>query len=494
MQLMESLGSLERDLAFWKEEAYGAYQPQFGVEPEEDGLLWLTDHGRRIALVHKRDYQIDFFEFTPGRPRLARPALPKIYHAPSLLGAKLTIIQWVNWNQCRTSDTWKLDVETTDSYIRLAVRETWEKWGMESLKTFELRVHPQFGYVLYTENNIHAGQKVWIEFANFLAAGMADHRPDKIRFPYVVWRHPTRGLMRWTSNHATTRMFGHLDSYDRRKIGRNGWIGLLGERDWNPVFALTTASQDCAAVTCPNLLYEHLHVKGAPTRDEGGKYVWKNSGALLALPGTIADRLVDQAQPNDLETEKAYPERVGGGWFVEAPIDPSKPRNLRLCEFSLNKLCDFETTVAHDVYFRGGYWPAQEEVENWARITTEKAHSGKRSLQLHIGPDESERSISPQGSSLWLNAGKRYRFSGWLCYEGPSPQSMARISATQIYFSINDPLEMKEARLTGDQCRDWRRFEMEFTALEGDPAVVVQIFVSGEGSFFVDDILLQEMS
>ena len=35
--------------------------------------------------------------------------------------------------------------------------------------------------------------------------------------------------------------------------------------------------------------------------------------------------------------------------------------------------------------------------------------------------------------------------------------------------------------------------ELEFTALENDPAVMVQIFISGNGSFFVDDILLQEM-
>ena len=267
MQLTESLGLLERDLAFWKEEPYRAYQPRFGVEPEGNDLLWLTDHGRRVAMVSKPNYQIDFFEFMPDRPRLARAAMPKVYHAPTLLGVKLTMIQWVNWAQNRTSDTWKLDVETTDDYVRLTLRETWGKFGMKSFKTFELRVHPQFGYVLHTENDVHADQKVWLEFANFLAVGMSDHRPDKIRFPYVVWRHPARELLRWTSNHATTRAFGQLDAYDRRKIGRDGWIGLLGERDWNPVFALKTSSQDCASVTCPNLLDEHLHFKGEPAQD-----------------------------------------------------------------------------------------------------------------------------------------------------------------------------------------------------------------------------------
>lgn len=493
MNAIGCLGSLERDLAFWNDEPYRAYRPRFGIEPQGNDLLWLTDHGRRVALVYKPLYLVDLFEFAPGQPRVAKPELPAVYHAPTFLGAKLTLIQWINWAQCRSSDTWDLRIESSDSHVRLVARETWKQWGMEARKSLELRVHPRLGYVLSATNEARADQKVWLEFANVLAAGMADHRPHKIRFPCVVWRHPTRGLLRWTSNHATVRTFGQLDAYDRRKIGRDGWLGMLGERDWNPVYALESSSQDCASVTCPNLLDEHLHFKGEPAREANGRRLWQNRGTLLSLPGTVADRLVERATPNDLDTEKAHPDRVGGGWLAEFPVDPAKPRAPRLCGFSLNKRCDFETTIPHDAYFRGAYWPAQEDVEHWATITTAKAHSGQRALRLRIRREEGERSFTQTGASLWLDSGKRYRLSAWVCYEGDAPATSAiRLAATQIYFSLASPLEVKDARLTGEQCRDWKRLELEFSALAHDPAVVAQWFVAGAGSFFVDDVLLEE--
>lgn len=492
MQFHAPLGSLDRDLAFWTDQPFHNYRPRFAVEAESDDLLWLTDCGQRLALIRKSYYQIDLFEFTPGQPRLAKPTMPVIYHAPTLLGAKLTMIQWINWAQARTSDTWDLDIEQADDCLRLTARETWKQWGMESVKSFELRVHPRYGYVLYTTNDARADQPVKLEFANFLAAGMSDHRPHKIRFPYVVWRHPTRGLLKWISNHVTTRTFGQLDAYDRRQIGRDGWLGMLGERDWNPVYALESASQDCASITCPNLLDEHLHFKGEPARDDTGQHVWHNRGALLSLPGTVADQLVQQAAVNDLDTKQAYPDRVVGGWLVDCPVDPTKPRDLRLCEFSLNKLSDFETTIPHDVYFRGNYWPAVADVEHWAMITTEQAHTGKRSLRLRVGRQDGEKSFTHMGSSLWLDSGKRYRLSAWVKYAGQLPATL-RLTATQIYFTLAQPQDERQTSVNGRECAAWRRLAVEFATIPHDPAVVVQFHVAGDGAFYMDDVLLEEI-
>jgi hypothetical protein len=493
MQTLTTLGLLEHDLAFWNDEPFREYRPQFAVEAQGADILWLTDRGHRRALVYKPYDQIDLFEFFPGPPRLAQPELPAVYHAPSMLGAKLTMIQWLNWEQSRSNDTHDLQVEENAESIRLTMRETWPQWGMESVKIFELRVHPRFGYVLYTANDVRADQPVKLEFANFLAAGMAEHRPHKVRFPYVVWRHPTRGLLRWTSNHATTRTFGQMDAADRRQIGRDGWLGMFGEHDWNPVYALESSSQDCAAITCDNLLDEHLHFTGDPARDVTGKCVWQNRGALLAVPGAVANQLSQQATPNDHDLERAHPDRVDVVWSANFPVDPAKPRRPRLCGFSLNKVCDFETTIPLDVCFRGKFWPAQEDVADWAMITTEKARSGQRSLRLRIGRADGERRLGARGASLWLDAGKCYRLSAWVCYAGNAPRVSAfRLVATQIYYNLASPLEMKEVRRTGDQCPDWQRLELEFTALPHDPAVEVEFFVAGEGAFFVDDILLEE--
>src|SRR3972149_2515252 len=108
MQTLATLGLLEHDLAFWNAEPFREYRPQFAVAAQGADILWLTAHGQRMALVHKPYDQIDLFEFFPGQPRLAQPELPAVYHAPSLLGAKLTMIQWLHWEQGRSSDTWDL--------------------------------------------------------------------------------------------------------------------------------------------------------------------------------------------------------------------------------------------------------------------------------------------------------------------------------------------------------------------------------------------------
>src|ERR1043166_6133009 len=99
-----SLGLLETDLAFYQAEPFCDFRPQFGVEPEDAQTIWITDHGQRVALIDKSNHQIDLFEFEPGRPRLANPHKPPVYHAPTLLGARLTLVQWIG-TMGRTSDT-----------------------------------------------------------------------------------------------------------------------------------------------------------------------------------------------------------------------------------------------------------------------------------------------------------------------------------------------------------------------------------------------------
>jgi hypothetical protein len=129
-------------------------------------------------------------------------------------------------------------------------------------------------------------------------------------------------------------------------------------------------------------------------------------------------------------------------------------------------------------------------MDHWAMITTEKAHSGQRSLRLRVSPEDGQRSLAPEGSSLWLDSGRRYRLSAWVCYDGEDPGEI-RLSATQIYFTLRQPQQVTEAQLAGAHCRQWRRLELEFTTLPHDPGVVVQLHVQGDGSFFADDVLLE---
>src|SRR5882724_742124 len=98
-----ALGLLEKDLAFYTDEPFRDYVPQFGVDKEDEKTSWFTDHGRRVALLYKPHNLIELIEFYPGKPRLTNPQLPPVYHTPTQLGARLSLVQWAD-SQGRSSD------------------------------------------------------------------------------------------------------------------------------------------------------------------------------------------------------------------------------------------------------------------------------------------------------------------------------------------------------------------------------------------------------
>lgn len=470
-------GLLEADLDFYRAEPFRGYRPQLGIESENEQTIWLTDHGRRIALVDKHDCLIDLFEFEPGRPRLLNPQRPAVYHAPTLLGARLTLAQWIG-AQSRTSATWKLMIEKSTDRISLTIAETWQEPARHSVKRLELGVHPRFGYVIFTFDEVRSAEPAGLELYNFLVKGLTHHQPAKRRFPLVVWHSPSRGLLKWTSNLVALRCAGHQDRDFARNLGSNGWLGFLGEPDWNPIFALGEASWPCTLSTCDNLLDEHFCFAPAPA-PPGNEQILTCRGALLALPGAVADRLIERATVNDLLADQPNPAWPHCG-------------SPRLRPFCLNQLCDFENSIPLDEYYRGQYWCAIENGEEWATLSDEKAHSGHWALRLRVRPAEGEKSLSPLGSTMWLEAGRSYRLSAYVCYAGTKPGQF-RLGVSQAYFSSAENREPKVARCAATGTTAWRRLELMFTALPHDPCAVVQLVASGHGHWFIDDVLLEEI-
>jgi len=465
--LQESLGSFGADLAFYTDEPFRNYRPQFGVENQDDKTTWLTDHGRRVALVYKPHNIIDLFEFVPGKPRLANPQLPAIYHAPTMLGARITLAQWVG-AQGRTSDTYDLAITEAAERITLTITETWQKNRQHSVKRVTLAVHPRFGYVLHTEDTVRADEPVGIELYNFLVKGLTHHAPAKRRFPYVVWHSARHGLLKWRSNMVSLMCPGQRDYEATRNLGTNGWVGFFGEPDWNPVFALQEASSPCSIATCDNLLDEHLCFDQA-VGAAGGEF--RCQGMLLALPGPVATAVSERATFNELN---------------------ATPFESHLRPFCLNRLGDFESAIPLADYYRGQYWNVPENGADWATVSDERARSGRWALRLRVRPGDGEKSIMPIGSTMWLDAGWRYRLSAHACYTGRGPGRL-KLQTWQGYFSYGENRERLETELSGDDATGWRRLELAFTAIANDPCAVVQLTASGDGDWFVDDVLLEEI-
>src|SRR4051812_44239875 len=157
-----NLGKITADLAFWKDQPFAGYRPQFGLDQQDEKTIWFTDRGRRVALLDQRDNQIELFEFFPGKPRLTNPQKPPVYHAPTQLGARIALAQWIG-TQGRTSDECDYVVEANSDVIVLTVKEQWHKRPIHSVKRLELRVHPQLGYILSTSDEFRSAEPIGTE-------------------------------------------------------------------------------------------------------------------------------------------------------------------------------------------------------------------------------------------------------------------------------------------------------------------------------------------
>jgi hypothetical protein len=223
-------------------------------------------------------------------------------------------------------------------------------------------------------------------------------------------------------------------------------------------------------------------------RSESGKYLWKNKGSLFAVPGKESERLLAAAVYNDLDTQQPHPERSGANWGAEYPVNPSAPRDPHLHTLKLEEICDFEKPIDIHCHFRGQFFPADENVEGWAMVTSEKARSGSKSLRMKISRQDGAKTLGMCGSSLWLDGGRDYRLSLWVSYKGSCPASFS-IRASQIYFSMANPLEQKETTLHAEaEDMTWRLLELTLLARPDDPALVLELIASGNGTWFVDDI------
>ena len=168
----------------------------------------------------------------------------------------------------------------------------------------------------------------------------------------------------------------------------------------------------------------------------------------------------------------------------------------RLAPFRLNKITDFEEDVPLTEFYRGQFLPPiDNKIRFWVEITNQKAHSGKHSLRLNVQSGEGEKILplyANVGQSMWLNAGVKHRLTAWALYDGKLPASI-RISATQIYFSLEHPLRADETKASISEPEKWFPLQLEFTPVANDPAAVLQFFITGNGSIYLDDLIIEEV-
>lgn len=493
-----SLGSLEHDLASVPRGRWTNHVPRWRVKAEGAIGDWILDGDLPVAFIHRGYRFIDFLCASPDRFRA--PGLPEVYHAPTLLGIRLPLDLWLDWNHSRECYRPDLRLILDQSSCSFVIEEKWPELEMESQRHFQIRLDQDWGYVCDLRTEVTGTQVRPLEFANLLPAGAADARPDHQRHDRILWRHPTRGILRWIQNMALLRSAGNREVADRRQLAVDGWIAFAGERERNPVLAFRSASPCVASGTCSALLDEHVHFHGEPTRGGDGCFHWSMDATLLALDGQDLASLDCQAQDNDLLLDHVPRDGGQGPFHFPFCYDPQSPYNPRMHPFVYGGWRDFSQPILPGRHFRGAFWPAPEGHAGWASVQPVADADGGKALVLRglaageipsrvtdpidsLGPARNaaaDRILVHDGTPLWQDAGSRVRVAVLTRARGEAGATLC-LRVRMVLFSQEDPAAQHEVILHAGQASTWTLLAIEANVPPAhDHAVYTALAITGD--------------
>lgn len=472
--------------------------PHWRIEEFQPGHWWIYDGDLRVGLALRDGQDVaELLNTDPLRPETAI-SFPALYHAPTMLGDRVTMAMWLNGPGTK-SDFNELSFATNADGVTAFFRENWND-GRRASKKLCWRLDADFGYVLSVEAKMsvpyleqHAPNKL-PEHCNFLPRGATDDRPESARYPYVLWQHPLGKIVRWNQNNVGARALGALGVHDRRLLKDSGFIGFFGESDRDIALEILQSSPVSTALTCPQMLDERVmwappEVE-APPQNESGDYCYQAAYNLVAVPPPVSADLTAQAELLDgvLDRTDAVLEARHHWCAAEYPQVAGAPKNLRLCTLAAGTVADFETRLDAAAGFRGLVFPYPDDADAPISVVSDGAHSGMHSLRLQ--PDGQALRAAPMGACLHVTAGQRYRLSAWLKTELTS--GAAQLSAIEFQFSLAHITATHRSTPVRGQA-DWQKVAVEFTPGENAHVVDAGIEADGRGRVWADDILLEKI-
>ena len=469
---------------------YAGYVPKFRIEEFAKDQWWILDGDIKVGLLTRPADFAELVNFDPFKPRRDL-AFPKYYHAPTQPGDRITIAKWVN-AQSTTSDKNTLTVSATPQGVTAVFTESWKN-GRTATKRLTWCIDPDFGYVLHGEDEMRSPQPETHEYTNFLPRGAVDDRPESGRYPYILWQHPSGRIIRQNHNNIGARALGAMDYHDRRRLATDGFIGFFGEPDRNAAIELLESVPGSNSGTCPNMLDEHicwlpLDVE-SPPRQTDGTYLNRAVFNLVSVPPAVSDALNGRAEMLDLVVDRVDPVMAERQAWCEAefPHRTGEPKHLRFCPIRFGEVADFETVLDPAAIFRGEVFPYPIDPDAPIAVVADCAHSGRCSLRVRV--DGHPQHVEPTGCSFHVNEGQRYRLSAWVKTELKDGE--AALSAVEYLYSpgsgttphIATPLQGTHA---------WQRLAVEFVPGENAHVVMVRFQVTGHGTAWFDDVLLEK--
>ncbi|HEY3398495.1 MAG TPA: hypothetical protein VGM19_12640 [Armatimonadota bacterium] len=474
---------------------YAGYTPNFRLEEFQPRTYWVLDGDTRVGLVTGDAHTLELTNFYPDEPRAVE--YPEVYHAPTAPGDRITLANWVEWEQATTSERHELTFSEGGATLTVKFEE-WFADGMHALKVCTFAVDPDMGYVVHTESHVQSPVSHQVEFANFLPERVVEDRVGFVRYPFILWQHPDGRILRWNQNNLGADAYGNRDHYGLRQIDPEGFLGYFGEEDRCPVVEFHSSNIPVSAATCANMLDEHLHWVVArhlqPPQDEAGNYLYEVSFTLGALPGAAGARLAEQAVPNELILDR-YPTEMAGLYpWTRGETGPRRPLDFRV--FQQGVVCDFTEILDPAASCRGQAitYPVDAPDAPVSVLST----GGRQTapcLRLQVtGSEETVLASTGEGCSLHLTRDRTYRVSAWIKTDLRS--GSARLRASEWLFAPR-PIYINSVNISDpvEGVSDWTEVSVEFTPTgPRTHCVLIEFLAAGEGTVWIDEVLMETVA
>ncbi len=447
---------------------FAAYKPNFHVEEFAPGKWWILDGTTHVGLVVR---DVDFAEldnFNPCHP-LPNAPFPRLYHAPTQLGDRLTMAETFLPKPTRAS--YKFEGMPARATLRIVLHFA---DGRFRRKTLTWEVDPDFGYILHCVDEFRSREPGNFEFCNFLPKGTTDDRLEFKRYSYILWQHPGGQILRWNQSNIGATLPGNKDMTGQRLIRTGGFIGYFGEKDRSPALEILKSTPGTTSTTCPNMLDEHIMWRpGDPARcerDEAGRYVSRAIYNLVSLPPEVSIWLAQKARLIDLYM--------------------GHPPTLSYWGFTQGVPTDFETKLDPAGSFRGvAFAYPEDDPRAPISVVSDCAHSGTHSLRMRAN-GRPVKFLTDFGT-VHVTEGRHYRLYAWVKTDLTSGQAVLR--ADECLFTFNNITAVHTGQpITG--LTGWHEVSLDFTPGKKAHAVILYVLVTGHGTVWVDDFLLKEFS
>ncbi|MBI2191889.1 MAG: hypothetical protein HYU36_07890 [Planctomycetes bacterium] len=440
--------------------------PSFKVVRGRGSYRWITDRGRKIALVGLSGpaYIIDAIHLRTPTGTVPDPDEPEVLHNYTIRGTRLTLGWFQNEVPVKPVLGWD---DTDPRRLRMWVEENGPDGERVGEYRWSVTLDPdRRSYVHDFESRCAVPKAMGLEYVNFTVVGVDDTRPGKTRYPATLYQDAQGEWIGLPRHHCTTS-----ELYDK-DVPHGHFIGFFGEKD-NPVLEILDAPSSTYLNVC--MCLHDVHVCGRSAgKDSAGRQTFLLRYRLYGVDEEVSAKWMAAARRVRLSDEEVA---------RFAAFSPS---------IELGASNDMEKGI--DVRTDGGSFYFERQEYNWenpAFWDTTCGHSGTASVRI-VSATPGRRSLGVSGGQIFVTPKGSVDLAAWVRTE----KLQGRGAYLEVEFGrwAGDRVEtlqaVQSARVTGDA--DWTLLELKGLPVpERAEYAWVRLAVEGPGSAWFDDLLVR---